>query len=200
MRCVHGGWTLQMLASGGPVSLQQILARRNMPGIDARLSAWLEELDHEHRQAQANATQAVENWQTLGTRALEFANGINMRFLYDGRRKLFGIGYVVGGPVEFVSHYDLLASECRVASLVAIAKGDVPLEHWFALGRPRVASPEGQTLLSWSGTMFEYLMPLLFTRTFANSLLDGACRNAVVQQTSWAREKNLPWGVSECAP
>ena len=106
---------------------------------------------------------------------------------------------MVGGPVEFQSHYDLLASECRVASLVAIAKGDVPLEHWFALGRPRVANPEGQTLLSWSGTMFEYLMPLLFTRTFANSLLDGACRDAVVQQIAWAREKKLPWGVSECA-
>src|SRR5262249_8259497 len=62
-----------------------------------------------------------------------------------------------------------------------------------------VASPEGQTLLSWSGTMFEYLMPLLFTRTFANSLLDDACRNAVAEQMAWGREKNLPWGVSECA-
>jgi cyclic beta-1,2-glucan synthetase len=198
-RAVHGGWTLQTLASGGPVALQQILARRNLPGIDARLVTWLEELEKEHRQAQENAATSAAGWQSLSERGLNFANDINMGFLYDHRRKLFGIGYMVGGPVEFLSHYDLLASECRIASLVAIAKGEVPLEHWYALGRPRVAGPDGQTLLSWSGTMFEYLMPLLFTRTFANSLLDGACRNAVVQQMSWAREKNLPWGVSECA-
>jgi len=110
----------------------------------------------------------------------------------------------VGGPVEFNSHYDLLASECRIASLVAIAKGDVPIEHWFTLGRPRVARAGGsgighQTLLSWTGTMFEYLMPLLFTRSFDNSLLDGACRNAVAEQIEWGRDKDLPWGVSECA-
>jgi cyclic beta-1,2-glucan synthetase len=201
-RALHG-WSLQTLAAGGPLALQQILARRNAPvlegRLDARLSAWLEELDNHHREAQANAAAATRKWQTLGERALAFAKGINMGFLYDAKRKLFGIGYVVGGPVVFASHYDLLASECRIASMVAIAKGDVPLEHWFALSRPRMANPEGQTLLSWSGTMFEYLMPLLFTRTFTNSLLDGACRDAVVEQMAWAREKKLPWGVSECA-
>ena len=198
-RALHAGWSLHTLASGGPVSLQQILAQRNTAGIDVRLANWLEELDNEHRKALANAALALEKWHALSDRALAFANSINMGFLYDAKRKLFGIGYLVGGPVEFASHYDLLVSECRIASLVAIAKGDVPLEHWFALGRPRVAGPDGQTLLSWSGTMFEYLMPLLFTRTFANSLLNGACRNAVDQQIAWAREKNLPWGVSECA-
>ena len=115
------------------------------------------------------------------------AAGINMRFLYDSNRRLFGVGYAVGGPVEFSSHYDLLASECRLASLVAIAKGDVPVEHWYALGRPRVSLPGGAVLLSWSGTMFEYLMPLLFMRTFANSLLDHACREAVRQQIVYGR-------------
>ena len=105
----------------------------------------------------------------------------------------------MGGPREFSSHYDLLASECRLASLVAIAKGDVPIEHWFALGRPHASSAGGQTLLSWSGTMFEYLMPLLFMRTFANSLLDRACREAVRRQIEYGREKNVPWGVSESA-
>ena len=106
---------------------------------------------------------------------------------------------MVGGPREFTSHYDLLASECRLASLVAIAKGDVPIEHWFALGRPHASSAGGQTLLSWSGTMFEYLMPLLFMRTFANSLLDQACREAVRRQIEYGREKKVPWGISESA-
>jgi cyclic beta-1,2-glucan synthetase len=198
-RALHGAWSLQTLASGGPPGLQQILARRKTPGLSSRLVDWLDELDNEHRQSQSNAALAAANWQTLSLRALAFADGVNMGFLYDAKRKLFGIGYLVGGPVEFSSHYDLLASECRVASLVAIAKGDVPLEHWFALGRPRVATPDGVTLLSWSGTMFEYLMPLLFTRAFSNSLIDEACRDAVAQQIGWAREKKLPWGVSECA-
>ena len=198
-RALHGAWSIETLASGGPGLLQQILSRGGTPGLDSRLAQWLEELDSEHRQAQSHAAQAAQEWRTLRRRAREFADSVNMRFLYDPKRKLFGIGYLVGGPVEFSSHYDLLASECRVASLVAIAKGDVPLEHWFVLGRPRMATPEGQTLLSWSGTMFEYLMPLLFTRTFPNSLLDEACRDAVVQQIAWGREKRLPWGVSECA-
>ena len=198
-RTLHGGWSLQSLAAGGPATLQQILARRGTTGLDPRVAHWLDELAMEHREAQTNAIDAVAKWQRLSERALAFANDINMGFLFDKRRKLFGIGYVVGGPVEFASHYDLLASECRLASLVAIAKGDVPLSHWSVLGRPRVASSHGQTLLSWSGTMFEYLMPLLFTRTFSNSLLDGACRKAVIRQMEWARERALPWGVSECA-
>jgi cyclic beta-1,2-glucan synthetase len=122
-----------------------------------------------------------------------------MRFLYDPQTRLFGIGYAVGGPLEFTSHYDLLASECRLASLVAIAKGDVPIEHWFALGRPRAHSASGQTLLSWNGAMFEYLMPLLFTRTFANSLLDEACRQAVRLQIRYGQQRGVPWGISESA-
>jgi cyclic beta-1,2-glucan synthetase len=198
-RILYGSWSLRTLASGGPAALHPILARRNTPDIDPRLSRWLDELHADHSQAQANAADAVARWEALSRRACTFASAINMGFLYDKKRRLFGIGYVVGGPVEFTGHYDLLASECRLASLVAIAKGDVPLEHWSSLGRPRVASRRGQTLLSWSGTMFEYLMPLLFTRTFANSLLDDACRKAVAHQIDWGRDWKLPWGVSECA-
>jgi hypothetical protein len=106
------------------------------------------------------------------------ADGVDMHFLYDAQRRLFAIGYQVGGPLNLTAHYDLLASEARIASLVAIAKGDVPAEHWLALGRP-YTSANGPVLLSWSGTMFEYLMPLLFTRSFRNSLLENACAAAV---------------------
>jgi cyclic beta-1,2-glucan synthetase len=109
------------------------------------------------------------------------------------------VGYALGGPVDFTSHYDLLASESRLASLVSIAKRDVPLEHWFAMGRPRGGSGRHQILLSWSGTMFEYLMPLLFARTYANSLLDQAVREAVARQIEYGHEKRVPWGISESA-
>ncbi len=142
------------------------------PDCDRKCFAWLDQLDAEYRAAQAAAAQTVQMFESLIDRVKQLSSGINMGFLYDRQRRLFGVGYVVGGPLEFSSHYDLLASECRLASLVAIAKGDVPVEHWSALARPHVYASGQDALLSWSGTMFEYLMPLLFTRTFANSLLD----------------------------
>src|SRR6185369_14421364 len=86
----------------------------------------------------------------------------------------------------------------RLASLVAVAKNDVPANHWLALGRPYTMS-DGQVLLSWSGTMFEYLMPLLFTRNFRNSLLENACDAAVRSQIEYAEKRNVPWGISESA-
>ncbi len=163
------------------------------------LAAWLDQLAAEYQSAHTAAMDTMARVQELCNSASRLGAGINMRFLYDAGRRLFGVGYAVGGPVEFASHYDLLASECRLASLVAIAKGDVPVEHWYALGRPLVSTGRGQTLLSWSGTMFEFLMPLLFTRTSTNSLLDYACREAVRLQIDYGREKNVPWGVSESA-
>src|SRR6185312_4160429 len=92
----------------------------------------------------------------------------------------------------FSSHYDLLVSEARIASFIAIAKGDVPLEHWFALGRPMRTEPQGRQLLSWSGTMFEFLMPMLFTNSYENSQLDFACRNAVKAQAFPGGFRNPP--------
>ena len=200
-KLLGGTWSLDAVASDGVEQMRRLLAIPRSVQLHPRVSEWLNELERDYSEAQRNAGQAVRNWRALEQRSLDFGNAAKMDFLFDPARKLFGIGYLVGGPIEFSSHYDLLASECRVASLVAIAKGDVPLEHWFTLGRPRSASRKGaeQPLLSWSGTMFEYLMPLLFTRSFDNSLLDGACRTAIAEQIEWGREQDLPWGVSECA-
>ena len=180
-----------------------ILSWRGNESVRPEVAAWIEQINTEYLQARACAAKAASQLRDLAAGAERLSAGINMRFLYDSSRRLFGVGYAVGGPVEFSSHYDLLASECRLASLVAIAKGDVPVEHWHALGRPRMALPKGTAggpvLLSWSGTMFEYLMPLLFMRTFANSLLEDACQVAVRQQIAFGREKGVPWGASECA-
>jgi cyclic beta-1,2-glucan synthetase len=102
---------------------------------------------------------------------------MDFTFLYDARRKLFAIGYSVDSATLDNSYYDLLAFEARLASYVAIAKNDVPVEH--CSGRPLTASSRATALVSWSGSMFEYLMPLLVMRSFLYTLLDqtycGAC-------------------------
>ena len=123
-----------------------------------------------------------------------------MRFLYDPKRKLFTIGYNVSSARLDVSSYDLLASEARLGSFVAIARGDVPLEHWFSMSRPYGAIGRQRVLLSWTGTMFEYLMPLLFQRTYDNSLLDKACKGSGGgPDRLWPQACCVPWGISESA-
>ena len=97
---------------------------------------------------------------------------MDFKFLYDDRRKLFSIGYQVGANTVDNSYYDLLASESRLASFIAIAKDDVSVDHWFRLGRTLTGDASARTLLSWSGSMFEYLMPALVMQTFPFTLLD----------------------------
>src|SRR5688572_27607094 len=191
--------SLQELADGPTSALASLFAWRTSQEIRPEVAEWLATTEREYRQAQANAREMVARLELVEAQANKLAAEINMRFLFDRERRLFGIGYPVGNPVTFNSHYDLLASECRLASLVAIAKGDVPLDHWFTLARPRVSTPMRRALLSWSGTMFEYLMPLLYTEAFENSLLARACDEAVQIQKSYTAEHGLPWGISECA-
>jgi cyclic beta-1,2-glucan synthetase len=135
----------------------------------------------------------------VANQALELADGMDFGFLYDQHRALFSIGYNVSGARLDGSHYDLLASEARLASIVAISKGDAPLEHWWKLARPRTATSAGRALLSWSGSMFEYLMPLLVTGLSRDSLLWETCHSAVGRQCDYGAEQQRPWGVSEAA-
>jgi cyclic beta-1,2-glucan synthetase len=195
-RALHATLSIATLADGSHTHVDSILEWRSRslrPGI----SAWLDELASEYAAARSHAAETIQAFRKISEAASALAAGIDMRFLYDEPVKLFGVGYAVGGPRAFSSHYDLLASECRVASLIAIAKGDVPVEHWYALARPFTRSKSGEALLSWSGTMFEYLMPLLFTRTFENSLLERACEDALARQIEYGKENSVPWGISE---
>jgi cyclic beta-1,2-glucan synthetase len=196
---LHTAPSLLSLAGGAPTAVDTLLAARSAAGLSPEMLPWLDRLDGEYQSARTAAAETVRRFEALAAAAKQFASGVNMGFTYDRRRKLFGIGYLVGGQREFNSHYDLLASECRLASMVAIAKGDVPITHWSSLGRPHVYAAHQDALLSWTGTMFEYLMPLLFTRTYNNSLLDWACRQAVKLQIDYGREKAVPWGFSESA-
>jgi len=124
---------------------------------------------------------------------------MDFSFLYDPECQLFSIGYRVTEGILDPSYYDLLASEARLASFIAIAKRDVPGTHWFHLGRRVTRAAKGTVLLSWSGSMFEYLMPSLVTFTPRYSLLDQTCRLVVMRQIEYGKECNVPWGVSESA-
>lgn len=135
----------------------------------------------------------------LATRCRTLAEAADFSFLYDRRRRLLHIGWRVVDQQLDAGHYDLLASEARLASLWAIAKGDVPAEHWAALGRPFQASGGNVGLRSWSGSMFEYLMPALVLDEPPGSVLACASRMAVHEQQTFGRRNGHPWGVSESA-
>jgi hypothetical protein len=118
-------------------------------------------------------------------------------FLYDKARNLLAIGYNVTERRRDASYYDLLASEARLCSFVAIAQGQIPQENWFALGRLLTTAGGEPILLSWSGSMFEYLMPLLVMPTYENTLLDQTSKAAVERQIAYGRKHGVPWGISE---
>ncbi len=124
---------------------------------------------------------------------------MDFRFLMDADRKLFAIGYQQTSHSLDGSYYDLLASEARLASFIAIAKNDVPAEHWFHLGRTLTFSAGAPALVSWSGSMFEYLMPLLVMRSFPQTMLAQTYEGAVSRQRTYGAERRVPWGVSESA-
>jgi cellobiose phosphorylase len=122
---------------------------------------------------------------------------VEYEFLYDRERHLLAIGYNVDEFRRDTGFYDLLASEARLGSFVAIAQGKLPQESWFALGRLQTATRKGPVLMSWSGSMFEYLMPLLVMPSYAGTLLDQTVRAAVSEQIAYGAQSMLPWGISE---
>ncbi len=118
-------------------------------------------------------------------------------FLYNKSIHLLAIGYNVDERRRDASYYDLLASEARLSCFVAIAQGQLPQDSWFALGRLLTIAGGGPVLVSWSGSMFEYLMPLLVMPTYEDTLLDQTCRAAVERQIEYGRLRGVPWGISE---
>lgn len=136
---------------------------------------------------------------TLSRRARGMFDEMDFRFLYDETRDLFSIGYLVEEARLDLGCYDLLASEARLTSFVTIAKRDVPASHWFRLGRTLVPVDGGAALVSWSGSMFEYLMPSLLMDTPHGSLLEATVRRVIDRHIGFGRERSVPWGISESA-
>ncbi|MDX9989607.1 GH36-type glycosyl hydrolase domain-containing protein [Thiothrix unzii] len=147
----------------------------------------------------ASSRRAQERITALEQLALQVSELARMQydFLYDKPRRLFAIGYNVTERHRDASYYDLLASEARLCNFVTIAQEQVPQESWFALGRLLITTDGEPTLLSWSGSMFEYLMPLLVMPTYTNTLIDQTYHAVVQRQIAYGKQRNVPWGTSE---
>ncbi len=175
-----------------------------LPAIEHRLGSetipeertWIDGLQRLIGKASQRARERIAAVEGLARQASHFAS-VEYDFLFDKSCHLLAIGYNVGERRRDLSYYDLLASEARLCNFVAIAQGQLPQESWFALGRLLTTAGGGPVLISWSGSMFEYLMPLLVMPTYDNTLLDQTCKAAVERQIEYGKQRGVPWGVSE---
>ncbi len=161
----------------------------------ARIDALAEAL----RCSAADAAALIRRLSAISQTSEQVVRAMDFTFLFDDTRKLFSIGYRVADSSLESNCYDLLASEARLASYVAIAKGEVPPSHWFHLGRALTPVDRGSALISWSGSMFEYLMPALVMRSPEGSLLNQTYELVVRRHIEYGAERGTPWGVSESA-
>lgn len=141
----------------------------------------------------------ADQLEDLCSAAMQTVLNMDFRRLYNPERKLFSIGYNLEENRLSRVHYDLMASEARQASFLAIAKGDVEQKHWFRLGRMVTVAGGSRALVSWTGTMFEYLMPLLIMQNYPHTLWDDTYMAAVQEQVRYGQQHRVPWGISECA-
>ncbi|CAN5514526.1 glucoamylase family protein [soil metagenome] len=161
------------------------------PGADALRLAF--------ERASSHAQALIDRALSLAEQADELASEMDFTFLFDRQRQLFSIGLSVTDGRLDSSYYDTLASEARLASFIAIATGQISHDHWFKLGRSLTHSGSARALLSWSASMFEYLMPLLVMRVYPGTLLDETYRAVVQRQQQYAAQRSVPWGISESA-
>jgi cyclic beta-1,2-glucan synthetase len=172
---------------------------RALPSVASQERGPCETLQRLLPEAQANAIHLVEALRITAAEAGKLADAMDFSFLINPRRKLMSVGFHLQSNRLEPACYDLLATESRTAVFVAIAKEDVAQECWFRMGRPHTLVNGAPVLLSWTGTMFEYLMPTLWMRSYPNTLLDR-CRVAVVRcQQEYAAHHGAPWGISESA-
>ncbi|MCB2160724.1 hypothetical protein KQH40_01415 [bacterium] len=158
---------------------------------------WCSKLEDDLSIASSTSKHLQIGFKKLAEHAHAAVTEMDFRFLFNEHRQLFHIGYTPNAERLDPNYYDLLASESRIASLIAIAKGDVPLSHWQHLGRSITQVNGEQVLLSWSGTMFEYLMPTLFAKNYARTFLSESCNAALDAQIRYGQEHQVPWGISE---
>ena len=174
-----------LVARGGPSGAEEALLRDR---LGARLPA-----------AKARAQRLIEDLAQIAADARRLVGEMDFTFVYDRRRKLLSIGSDAETGKVHAACYDLLASEARTATFLAIAHDHIPQESWFQLGRGQVTASGHATLISWTGTMFEYLLPGIWMCSYPETLLQRSMQGAVAIQQAYGAEHHVPWGVSECA-
>jgi hypothetical protein len=164
-------------------------------GEAAQLGTFLESL----ARARENALQLMTHLRDIAGTSARFVDEMDFRLLLNPHRRMLSAGLDVGSGNLHPACYDFLASESRTATFIAVAKDDIPQESWFLLSRTHTMEQGRPVLMSWTGTMFEYLMPALWIRPYSNTLLERAKLAAVRIQEAYGAEKNVPWGISESA-
>ena len=167
--------------------------------LDAKQTTleWLDALENAITLNAPNAGAVLNGFENIAKQAEKYVENTDFKFLYHPFRRVFHIGFNLDNGQFDNNFYDLLASEARITSILAIAMDEVPPSHWMQLGRPATISGGHHVLLSWSATMFEYLMPPLFLRSYPGTLLAESIKGSIFQQISYAKTKNIPWGFSE---
>ena len=150
-------------------------------------------------EARHNSLRLIDELRKLAAQCERLVREMDFAFLLDERRKLLSIGCDAETGKVHAACYDLLASEARIAAFIAVAKDDIPQESWFQMSRSHVVVEGRPVLISWTGTMFEYLMPSLWMRSYPDTLLERSKEVAVLAQQRYADSKGIPWGISECA-
>jgi cyclic beta-1,2-glucan glucanotransferase len=150
-------------------------------------------------QCRARLQDVASRLRALAGGCRRLADEMGFAMLVDPHRNLLSIGFDVAKGELAKSCYDLLASESRTASFIAVAKGELPQDSWFRLGRQHTICEGQNVLISWTGTMFEYLMPAIWMKSHPNTLLDRAVRSAVRAQQLYGTDRGVPWGISEAA-
>jgi cyclic beta-1,2-glucan synthetase len=180
--------------------LDGALARLDeLAGTNRADAAWAARIADSVRDSRMPAAALLAEIRLAAAIAREMWEHTDFAMLYDEHRQLFSIGFNAAEGRLDDSYYDMLASECRLASFLAVAKGDVGQEHWFRLGRPITRSAGGTALVSWSASMFEYLMPLLVMKSWPDTLLHRTYVSVVRRQIQYGHQRGVPWGVSESA-
>ncbi len=191
--------TLRRVATLGP-ELETALdsfQHESTAGQAEAIGTALRRLQADLRDAIEYAGQVIQRLEDMADELEHLAGDMDFEFLFDQARCLFAIGYNVTERKRDNSFYDLLASEARLASYLAVAQGQVPLDHWWALGRLHSTADHEPVLASWSGSMFEYLMPMLVMPSYDDTLLDRSCKAAVRVQRKYGHRLGVPWGISE---
>ena len=187
--------TLKQIALIEQLLLQKIIGHYKTENSREE-NEWLGRFNTMITESVRRAKEIILTVEQLAIKCLDLAD-IEFDFLFDRSQNLLAIGYNVEEHRRDSSYYDLLASEARLATFVAIAQGKLPQDSWFALGRQLTNLGSTPILLSWSGSMFEYLMPLLVMPSYENTLLEQTYKAVIQKQIEYGKKRNIPWGISE---